>query len=60
MAELRAGVVSEPVPDGREWLDHARQVEDAGIDVLLIRDHFPAGAFGGSWLRSPRWPPRPR
>jgi probable F420-dependent oxidoreductase len=46
MAELRFGVVSESVPDGRGWLDHARRVEDAGIDVLLIRDHFSAGAFG--------------
>jgi len=46
MAELRFGVVSESVPEGRAWLDHARQIEDAGIDVLLIRDHFSAGAFG--------------
>ena len=46
MAELRFGVVSESVPQGRSWLDHARRIEDAGIDVLLIRDHFSAGAFG--------------
>src|SRR5205085_1106665 len=46
MAELRFGVVSESVRDGRAWLDHARRIEDAGIDVLLIRDHFSAGAFG--------------
>ena len=46
MAELRFGVVSESVQDGRAWLDHARRIEDAGIDVLLIRDHFSAGAFG--------------
>ena len=46
MTELRFGVVSESVPEGRAWLDHARRVEDAGIDVLLIRDHFSAGAFG--------------
>jgi probable F420-dependent oxidoreductase len=43
---LRFGVVSESVPDGRAWLDYARQIEDAGIDVLLLRDHFSAGAFG--------------
>ncbi len=43
---LRFGVVSESVPDGRAWLDHARQVEDAGVDVLLLRDHFSAAAFG--------------
>lgn len=43
---LRFGIMSESVPDGRGWLDNARQVEDAGIDVLLIRDHFAAGAFG--------------
>ena len=46
MKELRFGVVSESVPEGRAWLDHARRIEDAGIDVLLIRDHFSAGAFG--------------
>src|SRR2546421_10693341 len=46
MEELRFGVVSESVLPGRAWLDHARRVEDAGIDVLLIRDHFSAGAFG--------------
>jgi probable F420-dependent oxidoreductase len=44
--ELRFGVVSESVPDGRAWLDYARRVEAAGISVLLIRDHFSAGAFG--------------
>src|SRR5215469_5088699 len=46
MAELRFGVVSESVREGRAWLDYARQIEDTGIDVLLIRDHFSAGAFG--------------
>jgi probable F420-dependent oxidoreductase len=46
MARLRFGVVSESVRDGRAWLDFARQVEDSGIDVLLLRDHFSAGAFG--------------
>jgi len=46
MTELRFGVVSESVREGRAWLDYARQIEDTGIDVLLIRDHFSAGAFG--------------
>src|ERR1700758_5559595 len=46
MARLRFGVVSESVRDGRGWLDFARQVEDSGIDVLLLRDHFAAGAVG--------------
>jgi probable F420-dependent oxidoreductase len=46
MKGLRFGVVSESVRPGRAWLDYARQVEDAGIDVLLIRDHFSAGPFG--------------
>lgn len=46
MTELRFGVMSESVREGRAWLDYARQIEDAGIDVLLIRDHFSAGAFG--------------
>ena len=46
MARLRFGVVSESVREGRAWLDFARQVEDSGIDVLLLRDHFATGAFG--------------
>ena len=46
MAELRFGVVSESAREGRAWLDYARRVEGSGIDVLLIRDHFSAGAFG--------------
>jgi hypothetical protein len=46
VARLRFGVVSESVREGRTWLDFARQVEDSGIDVLLLRDHFSAGAFG--------------
>ena len=46
MARLRFGVVSESVGEGRAWLDFARQVEDSGIDVLLLRDHFSACAFG--------------
>lgn len=37
MARLRFGVVSESVREGRAWLDFARQVEDSGIDVLLLR-----------------------
>ena len=46
MARLRFGVVSESVRGGRAWLDFARQIEDSGVDVLLLRDHFSAGAFG--------------
>jgi probable F420-dependent oxidoreductase len=46
MSSLRFGVVSESVRQGREWLDFARHVEDSGIDTLLLRDHFSAGAFG--------------
>jgi probable F420-dependent oxidoreductase len=46
MARLRFGVVSESVRAGQSWLDFARQVEDSGTDVLLLRDHFSAGAFG--------------
>jgi probable F420-dependent oxidoreductase len=46
MARLRFGVVSESVRGGRAWLDFALQVEDSGVDVLLLRDHFSAGAFG--------------
>jgi len=46
MTGLRFGIVSESVRHGPAWLDFARQVEGAGIDVLLLRDHFSAGAFG--------------
>src|SRR5215469_9230725 len=46
MAALRFGVVSESVREGRAWLDFARRVEDSGIGVLLLRDHFSAGPFG--------------
>jgi hypothetical protein len=46
MTGLRFGIVSESVLQGRAWLDYARQIEDAGIGALLIRDHFSAGAFG--------------
>jgi probable F420-dependent oxidoreductase len=46
MTALRFGLVSESVRDGRAWPDFARQVEDSGIDVLLLRDHFSAGPFG--------------
>jgi probable F420-dependent oxidoreductase len=45
-SKLRFGVVSESVPDGPAWLDHARRVEDGGVDAFLLRDHFSAGAFG--------------
>lgn len=43
---LRFGVVNESVLSGSAWLDHVRRVEDAGIDVFLVRDHFSAGAYG--------------
>jgi probable F420-dependent oxidoreductase len=44
--QIRFGVVSETVMDGPAWADHARRAEAAGVDTLLIRDHFSAGAFG--------------
>lgn len=44
--KLRFGVVSESVSGGPAWLDHARRVEDGGIDAFLVRDHFSAGAYG--------------
>jgi probable F420-dependent oxidoreductase len=45
-SKLRFGVVSESVPGGSAWRDHVRRVEDGGIDVFLVRDHFSAGAYG--------------
>lgn len=45
-SKLRFGVVSESVLAGPAWLDHARRIEDDGIGVLLLRDHFSAGAYG--------------
>lgn len=44
--KLRFGVVNESVPGGPAWLDHVRRVEDGGVDVFLVRDHFSAGAYG--------------
>src|ERR1700749_4910178 len=46
MAELRLGVVSESVLQGRGWLDHARRIDEAGRDVLVIGDPFAGGACG--------------
>ena len=43
---IRFGVVSETVLDGSAWTDQARRLEGAGINSLLIRDHFSAAAFG--------------
>jgi probable F420-dependent oxidoreductase len=45
-SKLRFGVVSESALSGPAWLDQARRVEDAGVGVLLLRDHFSAGAYG--------------
>jgi hypothetical protein len=45
MSKLRFGVVDESVsggPGGPGWLDHVRKVEDSGVDVFLVRDHFSA------------------
>jgi probable F420-dependent oxidoreductase len=39
-------VVIESAPHPAAWLDFARRVEDSGVDVLLIRDHFITGPFG--------------
>ena len=44
--QIRFGVVSETVLDGPAWADHVRRIEAAGVDTLLTRDHFSAGAFG--------------
>src|SRR6185369_15804760 len=43
---LRFGVVNESAPQPTTWLDFARRVEDTGVDVLLMRDHFTTGSFG--------------
>ncbi len=39
-------MVCESAPQPTAWLDQARRVEDSGVDVLLIRDHFMTGPFG--------------
>jgi probable F420-dependent oxidoreductase len=39
-------VVNESAPQPTAWLDFARRVEDSGVDVLLMRDHFMTGPFG--------------
>src|SRR5215475_4634178 len=43
---LRFGVVSESAPHPTAWLDFARRIEDSGVNVLLMRDHFMTGPFG--------------
>jgi probable F420-dependent oxidoreductase len=43
---LRFGVVSGSEVQPTAWLDFARRVEDSGVDVLLVRDHFTTGPFG--------------
>ena len=43
---MRFGLVTESVLDGPAWAAQARRLEDVGIDSLLLRDHFSAGAFG--------------
>jgi alkanesulfonate monooxygenase SsuD/methylene tetrahydromethanopterin reductase-like flavin-dependent oxidoreductase (luciferase family) len=51
VSELRFGLVNESVFGGPAWLDHVRRVEDAGVDVFLLRDHFSAGPTASSSLR---------
>lgn len=46
MPGIRTGVVTDTAVVGSAWLDHARRVEDSGVDTLLIRDHFAVDAFG--------------
>jgi probable F420-dependent oxidoreductase len=43
---VRFGLVVESAPAPSAWLDFARRVEDSGIDVLQLRDHFMSGPFG--------------
>src|SRR6266571_1682476 len=45
-SKIRLGVVNESVLGGPAWLDHVRRVEDSGVDVFLMRDHFSADAYG--------------
>jgi probable F420-dependent oxidoreductase len=44
--QLRFGVVCESAPPSADWLGYARHVEDVGVDVLLVRDHFVPGPYG--------------
>lgn len=46
---MRFGVVNETVLSGPAWIDHVRRIEDAGVDVLLVRDHLSADALGPQW-----------
>jgi len=45
-SKIRFGVVNESVLGGPAWLDHVRRVEDSGVGVFLMRDHFSADAYG--------------
>lgn len=46
MGLVRFGVINESPASAGAWRDHVRRVEDAGVDVLLVRDHLVAGPFG--------------
>ena len=46
---IRFGLVNEAPLSGRAWIDHVRQIEGAGVDVLLVRDHLSANALGAQW-----------
>ncbi|HLV99506.1 MAG TPA: TIGR03621 family F420-dependent LLM class oxidoreductase [Ktedonobacterales bacterium] len=43
---FRFGVLCEQMDTQRNWVSKARQIEDAGYAILLIRDHFVREPFG--------------
>jgi len=56
---LRFGVIDKSGLRPTAWLDIARRVEDSGVDVLLMRDHFVDKPFGPQLAPSAPFP-RPR
>jgi probable F420-dependent oxidoreductase len=53
LAGIRFGVVNETAAAGRAFVDHVRRIEDAGIDVFLVRDHLMAAAYGPQFAPFP-------
>ena len=47
--QIRFGVVNETLLSGRSWIDHARRVEAAGVNIFLVRDHLSRDALGPQW-----------
>jgi probable F420-dependent oxidoreductase len=43
---FRFGLVNELLGGDRPWVEHVRRIDEASIDVLLVRDHVAVEPFG--------------